>query len=291
MKIALLFILIDNPNFTNIYDKWLKNVNKNKYSIYIHSKYPDKLTWNKDRLIENLVETAWGKITNAEYQLIKAALIDKNNSFFIILSESCVPITTFDIFYNFIKHTNKSIVKIMKMSNYDYNERILNHIKTIKNGYKPNPKKMIKHYSRFCLKRNDAQRLINVNPEKLEFYNNMPISDEFWLSLIYPFDSHKDFEITFDDWDYVKDEIKKINNLIKESYEIQETTGKIMTDEIKTLQTLKQTIAKNPKMITNVKPDLNKIKNCKSYFYRKFSKESDIDLYINEIWLYRTKYL
>jgi SMC interacting uncharacterized protein involved in chromosome segregation len=111
----------------------------------------------------------------------------------------------------------------------------------------------------------------------------MPISDEFWLSLLVPLKNYTNFEITFDDWDYVKEELKKINNLIKESYEIQETTGKSMKKEINELTSLKQNVGKNPKTIIDVKPDLEKIKNCKSFFYRKFGKESNIEKYIDEI--------
>ena len=44
---------------------------------------------------------------------------------------------------------------------------------------------------------------------------------------------------------------------------------------------------KNPKTITDVEPDLENIKKCNSYFYRKFSKESNIADYWKEIIKYK----
>ena len=162
----------------------------------------------------------------------------------------------------------------------------MNFIQKIKNNKNveiPDVKKMIKHYSRYCLNREHVKKLIHTKQEKLNFYIEMPISDEFWLSLLTPLHNYTDFEITYDDWDYVRDEIKKINDLIKQSYEIYEKTGKNMDNEINELKLLKQDIAKNPKTIIDVREDLHKIKNCKSFFYRKFGKTSNIEQYMDEI--------
>jgi hypothetical protein len=286
-KIAFMFLILDNPNFYKIWDRWFKNVDKNKYNIYIHSKYVENLKWRPDKLIDKIVPTAWGHIVNAELCLLKYAFNhDKNNYKFIILSESCVPIKSFDALYSEITKNNNSYIKTMKMNNYDKQERILNFIEKVKNNKNieiPNVSKMIKHYSRYCLNRDHVKKLINTKQEKINFYIEMPISDEFWLSLLVPLKNYTNFEITFDDWDYVKEELKKINNLIKESYEIQETTGKSMKKEINELTSLKQNVGKNPKTIIDVNQDLEKIKNCKSFFYRKFGKESNIEKYIDEI--------
>jgi hypothetical protein len=37
---------LDNPNFPKIWNKYFRN-HKDKYNIYIHPKYSDKLTWKK----------------------------------------------------------------------------------------------------------------------------------------------------------------------------------------------------------------------------------------------------
>jgi len=53
--------------------------------------------------------------------------------------------------------------------------------------------------------------------------------------------------------------------------------------KIKKLQEEFNNIAKNPKTIINTKPDLENIKNCTSFFYRKFDPKSNIEKYWNKI--------
>ena len=295
-KIAFLFLLIDNPNFPYIWDKYFEN-NKDKYTIYIHPKYPEKHKWKPDRIIKNLKETAWGKIVEAEVSLLQEAFKDKDNYKFITISESCVPIKTFNNFYNDVINDKKSWIKIIKISNYDYNERIINFIKTIKNTdiIIPPVKSFIKHYARFCLNREHVKKiLVKDNENKLNFFYKMPIGDEFFLTILnLNKKEYLNFDVTFDDWEYVNKEIEKINNTIKDIYKMNDILKKSKNNEkkinemlsnIKELKEIKNNIAKNPKTITILdKTDLNNIKNTKSYFYRKFSKNSDIEKYWNNI--------
>lgn len=286
-KIAFLFLLIDNPNFPNIWDEYFIN-NEEKYSIYIHPKYPEKHTWRPSNIIKHLKETSWGKIVEAEVSLFKEAYKDKNNYKFITISESCIPIKTFNEFYNDIINDNKSLIKMMRITNYDYNERIINFIKTVKNKdiIIPPLKNFIKHYARFCLTRKHIKRILKENLEgNMDFFYKMPIGDEFFLTVLnLNKNEYRDFEVTFDDWEYVRKEIDKINNIIKESYELQEKTKKDMSNIINELKQIKNNIAKNPKMITIIdENDLKNIKKTKSYFYRKFSKESNIEDYWRKI--------
>ena len=63
-KIAFLFLTLDNPNFPKIWNKYFRN-HKDKYNIYIHPKYSDKLTWKKKCMIKNLKETSWDRKTKS----------------------------------------------------------------------------------------------------------------------------------------------------------------------------------------------------------------------------------
>jgi hypothetical protein len=286
-KIAFMFILIDNPNFSSIWDKYLKN-KEDMYTIYIHPKYPEKHTWKPDRIIKNLKETAWGHIVEAEVSLFTEAYKDKNNYKFITISESCLPIKSFDNFYNDTIADNRSWIKTMKISNYDYNERIVNFIKSIKNTdiIIPNVKSFIKHYARYCLNRKHINKILKAKiNKKMDFFYKMPIGDEFCLTVLnIKENEYKNFAVVFDDWEYVRKEIEKINKLIKECYEIQERTKNNMNTDINDLKKIKNNIAKNPKMITIVnKDDIYNIKHTDSYFYRKFNKESDIGDYWEKI--------
>jgi hypothetical protein len=214
---------------------------------------------------------------------MKEAIKDKDNVKFITVSESCIPIKTFDSFYNDCMNIKQSFIKTMKISKYDQEERINKHIKEIKNVIIP--KHFLKNYARFCLNKKHVKLLLKKDKNKeLEFFHTMHVGDEFFLSVLYPLSDYIDFEVIFDDWEYVRDKVKEINDLLKKTFELQERKKINLEKEINELRELKQNIAKNPKTIINVKEDLTKIKNSKSYFYRKFSPKSDIKKYIYKIW-------
>ena len=279
-KIAFLFLILDNPNFPKIWNEYFKG-NEDKYTIYIHPKYPEKVRWNKDRVIKNLQETSWGFITRAYMELLKEAYKDPDNYKFITLSESCIPIQSFKSFYKECIEDPRSFIKLSHISRYDWEERLF--IKNYKDS--KNAKKIIKHYARFCLSPKHVKLLLSKEKE-LERFHRMHVGDEFFLSVLYPLTNYRDFDVTYDDWEYIKIQIKDIINKIRKKYEEQEKYDKNLKQNIDKLQKEKARIfeiSKNPKTIIDVKSDLEKIKKCKSFFYRKFSKDSNIELYWNEI--------
>jgi hypothetical protein len=284
-KIAFLFLVLDNPNFINIWNEYFKN-NKEKYEIYIHPKYPEKVTWNKSCIIPNLKETSWGHITEAYIELLKEAYKDKNNYKFVTISESCIPIQTFNQFYINAINDPRSWIKKMKISKYNIEERLQKHINKSKNLIIP--KIFLKNYARFCLNRIHVKLLLEKN-EELSFFHSMHVGDEFFLSVLNPIKNVKNFAVVYDDWDYIHKKQIEIKNKIKSLYEIQEKNNIDMSKEINIQKKLYNNISKNPKTINNVKEDLNKIKKCNSYFYRKFSKNSNIEKYWNEIINYHLK--
>jgi len=275
-KIAFLFLVLDNPNFPNLWDSYFKG-HSDKYTIYIHPKYKSKCTWKKKNVIKNIQETEWGFITRAYIELMQEAYKDKTNYKFVTISESCIPIKSFDNFYNDVINDNRSWVKRMNISNYDYTSRIITQ-KTL-----PFPKHLIKHYARFCLNRDHVKILLSKSYE-LEFFHNMQVGDEFFLSVLYPFkNSIKNFNVTYDDWDYVDLMKRDLNNKIKNIQIMQNKLpldkGIEKNDELFKYYDIYNNISKSPKTILDVREDLNKIKSCESYFYRKFSKDSNIENY------------
>ncbi len=275
-KIAFLFLIIDNPNFPKIWDYYFKD-NYDKINIYIHPKYPHLHTWKPECIINNLQQTGWGYIVNAYLELFKTAYQNKDNVKFITISESCLPIKPFNEFYEFTIKNNIdiSLIKIMKISKYDYEVRLNDEIK------KKFKNHIIKHYARMCLARHHISDLLN-NINDVKMFGKMHVGDEFFLSSITPLKKYIDFAVIHDDWDYVENIKKKIKTKIKLLYEKQEKNPKInINDEILLLKNKFDDIAKNPKTIYNINiEDIKNIKNTKSFFYRKFDKNSDILNYI-----------
>ena len=276
-QIAFLFLILDNPNFPKIWDSYFRG-NKDKYNIYIHSKQKEKTLWKSKNIIEKIQETSWGHIVSAYIELFREAYKNPNNMKFLTISESDIPIKSFDTFYDDCISDKRSWIKFLKIKNYNWKERI---------NKQPNqnkPKHFIKHLARFCLNREHVGELLQKSKEKqLEFFYKMHVGDEFFLSVLYPINNVRDFAVVYDDWDYIEHEKQKIKNEKRKCYEIQEKTGKDMSLELKTLQNKFNNIAKSPKTIVDVVDDLEKIKKCKSYFYRKFSKDSNIEKYWKEI--------
>ena len=284
MKIALLFLTLDNINQPEYWNDYITNQNIN---IYVHAKYPDKVTipWMKKNLIKTSADTSWGFIVHAYILLFKTAFENKENIKFITISESCIPIQSFDNLYKFLKSDNikTSYIKKLKISKYDREERI----KTQKNYERIN---FIKHLARFCLSRYHVQLLLNKKEEELDFFYKMHVGDEFFLSLIAEHNYIKDFSITFDNWNAIDKQIKQINNNIKLLYEkIESKSIENISDlkkNIKELQDKKKIISPNPKSysIVNIN-DINEAKNTGSFFWRKFPKDSNVikfKKYINQ---------
>jgi hypothetical protein len=277
-KIAFLFLTITDINFPKIWNSYFKG-HKDKYSIYIHPKFPDKSTWQKKHIIKNLRETAWGFIVSAYIELFKEAFKDPDNYKFITISESCVPIQSFDNFYNDVINDERSWIKMMTINSY-YKSKLNEH------KIQPKPTFFIKHYARMCLNRKHVNMLLqSKSKSKLKFFETLQVGDEFFLTSILPLnkDEYRDFDVIYDDWEYVQKLGKEIKNKKRLLYEEQEKNNVNRSKELNILEKEFQNITKNPKKIIDVFEDLDKIKNCKSYFYRKFPVESNIKKYWKEI--------
>jgi hypothetical protein len=76
---------------------------------------------------------------------------------------------------------------------------------------------------------------------------------------------------------------RDLNNKIKNIQIVQSKLpldkGIEKNDELFKYYDIYNNISKSPKTILDVREDLNKIKSCESYFYRKFSKDSNIENY------------
>ena len=269
-KIAFLFLTRADVNFPKIWDKYFEG-NEGKYTIYIHPKFPDKTTWRTDRIISNLKETKWGFITKAYFELMREAVRNKENYKFITLSETCIPIQSFDKLYKELTKDNESWIKLMKITPYKF-DKVLNRT----------PGNFIHHYARFCLSRHHLKKVL-INTDKLDFFHNMHIGDEYLLTVLYPLKKFKNREIIFDDWDYT-DKLKAcIKCKIKKLYDEQEKNGKNNNEQIEKLQDEIKKISGHPKTIIKVEEDLDNIKKCNAFFYRKFSINSNIEKYWSEI--------
>ena len=238
------------------------------------------------------METSWGFITRAYMELLREAYKDKNNVTFVTISESCLPIQSFTRFYQDVTKDNFSWIKSMKISKYNREERIKKQKERVnKSVYVPI--QITKQYARFCLSRDHVAYLLE-NESKLEFFHQMHVGDEFFLSILFGnpkiVKEIKDFAVTYDDWDDTKKILKNIKEKKRLLYEELEKTTTMPNKKKEIKQALKaldeeyDKKAGNPKTIYKVSTmDYNNMKMCGSYFYRKFAKESNVRKYIEPL--------
>ena len=283
MKLAILFLTMSNVNFPDIWETFFEN-NQGKYSIYCHPKYPNDVTvnWLKLNIIKNLVKTEWGHLTNAYIALLKASILEKSNTHFIFVSDSCIPIKPFCELEKFISSypLNSSFISLRKMDDYNYKKSNLskNHFVNF------DIKNLIKHSGWFCLSRFHVEKLLNC--KDVYKFNDVIAGDEHILSLIYS-KTDKTFvnwKITYANWNYSQSKIQQLNNKLKLLYEHQEKTSESKKYEINDLRKQKSILGKHPKTYIKIsKKTFDKIKHSKSFFFRKFDKTSSINKHINKL--------
>ncbi|XP_010483231.1 PREDICTED: uncharacterized protein LOC104761804 [Camelina sativa] len=112
-KIAFMFLTPGTLPFEKLWDKFFQG-QEGRFSIYIH---PSRLRpvhisrHFSDREIHS-DHVTWGRISmvDAERRLLANALEDPDNQHFVLLSESCIPLHTFDYTYRYLMHANVSFI-------------------------------------------------------------------------------------------------------------------------------------------------------------------------------------
>ena len=110
-KIALCFLTYNNLSQPHL---WKNFINSN-YNIYIHNK--DKFTGVfKQYCINNKVKTKWGHISlvKATLNLFKEAFQIKENKYFVLLSDKCIPLHNPDVLHKKITKISNNMLKSFK---------------------------------------------------------------------------------------------------------------------------------------------------------------------------------
>lgn len=107
-KIAFLFLTQKELTQEKLWVNFFNSVNKDKYSLYFHTK-PDFKHNNFSEYQIDSIETKWGSFSLVEAQqiLFNEALKDEDNKHFILVSESTIPICDFEELYLFFSDKEK----------------------------------------------------------------------------------------------------------------------------------------------------------------------------------------
>lgn len=191
-KIALCFLIYDKINHEQIWYDYLKNIDPNKYNIYIHYKTNKSLKYFEKYKLQNCIETCWGclSIVLAQNLILKEALKDPLNQHFIWLSGSCIPIKTFNYVYNYLD-VNYSYYnmfpnsQIFPRANYALNYIEKNKIK------KANMASIIN--------KKHAELFVNNDDNIKKWFKYVGVPDEHaYISLLYHYNLQNELILTDD---------------------------------------------------------------------------------------------
>ncbi|KAK9931638.1 hypothetical protein M0R45_018909 [Rubus argutus] len=112
-RIAFMFLTPSAVPFEKLWDKFFHG-HEGRFSVYVHASKEKAIHLSRyfaNREIRS-DQVIWGKISmvDAERRLLANALLDPDNQHFVLLSESCVPLYTFDYIYDYLMNTNISYV-------------------------------------------------------------------------------------------------------------------------------------------------------------------------------------
>jgi hypothetical protein len=112
-KVAFCFLTYGNVSQPSLWAQFFTN-KQDKHNIYIHPKEPftDPTYHFEKYCINHCVSTRYAHISvvKATIELFKKALLDPENQYVVLLSESCIPLYNFDHVYTRIIETNSNII-------------------------------------------------------------------------------------------------------------------------------------------------------------------------------------
>ncbi|CAN7047716.1 hypothetical protein IGI04_025942 [Brassica rapa subsp. trilocularis] len=112
-KIAFMFLTPGTLPFEKLWDLFFRG-HEGKLSVYIHASKDTPVHTSRYFINRDIPsdEVVWGTISmiDAERRLLASALRDPENQQFVLLSDSCVPLRSFEYMYDYMMFSNVSYV-------------------------------------------------------------------------------------------------------------------------------------------------------------------------------------
>jgi len=177
-KIAFCFLTYQDIVAINVWNNFFKNIDPNKYTIWIHPKYIVDL--NKYlfpvNIVKNKVLTKSKtdiSIVLATIQLLREAYSDEVTHY-IFLSQSCIPLYNFDILYKIITQTDKSILSYIQNNK---KERYFQFFSNIKSFITHD--QFVKQQPNMILVKDDVE--LFIKNDYTQFFHKMMCPDEHYF--------------------------------------------------------------------------------------------------------------
>ncbi|KAG8062473.1 hypothetical protein GUJ93_ZPchr0003g18067 [Zizania palustris] len=114
-KVAFMFLTRGPLPLAPLWERFFRH-NEGRYSIYVHALPSYRANFTSDsvfyrRQIPSKV-AEWGEMTmcDAERRLLANALLDISNEWFVLVSETCIPIFDFNTTYQYLQNSSQSFL-------------------------------------------------------------------------------------------------------------------------------------------------------------------------------------
>lgn len=233
MKIAFCFLTYDIIVRYDIWNDFFNNISDDKYIVFIHSKVsftglpvhgygtpknnslsPHKYTF-KYNIVKNKVITT----SKDNINIVKATLrlfeetynFDNSITHYIFLSQSCIPIYSFDILYNIITKFPNSVISSINYNKKERYHQLSNNIKKkiVYNNF-------VKQQPNMILIKDDVEKLIKF--DYTSYFYNMTCPDEhYFINIIQYIFKNKIIknQINFCNTDFTKTQALEFKNINK----------------------------------------------------------------------------
>jgi hypothetical protein len=179
-KIGFCFLIYDSIIHEELWNIFFKDVDSNKYNIYIHYKFNKPLTYFENYKLNHCIHTNYADVTliHAHNILFKKAYEDGCYKI-ISLSQSCIPFKSFDYIYDFLTRDGYGHFNIMPQSQcFPRCNKLLNYydISVIQ-----------KSYNWFILNREICERVINGDKERInhEYESIYAPEEHYFITCIF----------------------------------------------------------------------------------------------------------
>jgi len=230
-KVAFLNLTINSFYHNRIWENFFNRGDKDCFNLYLHSKHQTKHPFS-NHCIKNTVPTAWGhfSLVEATIELMKAALEDKENEYFTLISDSHFPLHDLNTTVDLIK---KKYKKMTFAKHFSFHTKVKSQ-KIFKEGVKGYD---FGEYNAVCqffvCRRKDVEVFIETFDHWSQFFEKEKVifADEFYFWGIAK-QLGMDFEMgqatTYSDWSVRRDErgqqdrnpmvFKTLTNYMLDSY-------------------------------------------------------------------------
>ena len=160
-KLGFCFLIYDKINNEELWYNWFKNVDNEKYNIYIHYKENVVLKYFNNYKLKNCIETKYSDVSviNAHNLLFKKAYNDDCYKI-ISLSQACIPLKSFNHVYSFLTNNDKGYFTL------SLNQAgVFPRCNSVINYY--GGKNVFKSSNWFILNRNISKNIIFNNPDSI----------------------------------------------------------------------------------------------------------------------------